>query len=144
MTDTPEGKMPEMKMDPAALYHEEIFTDRKMGTIRRLTPVKPDGSPDPARKVVYIGESQLLTSVGALPLNFEIAASSLDEAAREYGAAVKRAFEDAMEELAEMRRRASSSLILPKAGAGPLGPGSLDPGRLGPGGLPGGGKIKFP
>jgi len=139
MTDTPDGTMPDIQLDPAALYHEEVFTDRKMGTLRRLTPIKPDGSADPARKIVYMGESQLLTSVGALPLNFEIPASSLEEAAREYGAAVRRAFAEAMEELAELRRRASSSLIIPKAGAGPLGPGSL-----GPGGLPGGGRLKFP
>lgn len=32
-----------------------------------LTPVKSDGSPNPSRKVVYVGEAQLLTTVGALP-----------------------------------------------------------------------------
>lgn len=132
-----DDKLPEMKMDPAALYREELFTDRRIGAIRRLTPVTADGSPDPARKTIFTGESQILTSVGALPLSFEIPAASLEEAARGYSEAARRALTEAMEELAEMRRRASSSLIIPKAGA------SLDPGKLGPGGLPGG-KIKFP
>jgi hypothetical protein len=32
--------MPELKMDPTNLYREEIITDRKIGTIRVMTPVK--------------------------------------------------------------------------------------------------------
>jgi hypothetical protein len=55
---------PELKMDPANLYREEIFTDRKVGTIRVMTPVKTDSSFDAARKVIYVGETQLMTPVG--------------------------------------------------------------------------------
>jgi len=129
----PENTAPEPKMDPTSLYHEEVFTDRKIGAIRRLTPVKPDGSPDPARKPVFVGEAQLLTSVGALPLSFEIPAETLDEATHKYSDAAKLAFERAVQELQEMRRQAASSIVLPGQGAG-----------LPPGGLPGAGKIKFP
>ena len=120
-------------MDPANLYHEEVFTDRKIGAIRRLTPVKADGTPDPARTPVFVGEAQLLTSVGALPLSFEIPAQSLDEATRNYSEAAKQAFERAVQELQEMRRQAASSIVLPGQTPG-----------IGPGGLPGTGKIKFP
>ena len=63
---------PELKMDPSNLYREEIFTDRKIGTIRVMTPVKSDSSSDLNRKVIYVGETQLMTPVGALPLAFEI------------------------------------------------------------------------
>lgn len=45
----------ELKMDPAALYREDLYTDRKMGTIRVLTPVTTDGATDSARKVQYLG-----------------------------------------------------------------------------------------
>ena len=129
-----ENTAPEPKMDPASLYHEEVFTDRKIGTIRRLTPVRQDGTPDPARTTVFVGEAQLMTSVGALPLSFEIPAQSLDQAAGKYSEAAKQAFERAVQELQEMRRQAASSIVLPGQGAG-----------LPPGGLPGsGGKIKFP
>jgi hypothetical protein len=34
------------KLDPAALYLEEVFTDRRIGTIRRMTPVKADATTD--------------------------------------------------------------------------------------------------
>ena len=124
-------------MDAAELYREEIFTDRKIGTIRRLTPVRADGSTDSARPVVYVGEAQMLTPMGALPLTFEIPAKTLEEAAAKFGPATKEAVEHARQELQELRRQASSSIVVPQAGAAGLGP-------VGPGGLPGGGKIKLP
>jgi hypothetical protein len=126
------------RMDSADLWREDVFTDRKIGTIRRLTPVKADGSPDPARKIVFVGEASLDTPAGALPLNFEIPGDTLEQAANAYGPAVQKAFEEAMEALKEMRRRASSSLVLPGGG-----PGGLSGGGLGPGMGPGPGKIKL-
>ena len=75
---------PELKMDPANLYREEIFTDRKIGTLRVMTPVKKDSSVDAARKVIYVGETQLMTPVGALPLAFEVEGDSLGQAAEKF------------------------------------------------------------
>jgi len=134
------GRLDEMAgeptMDASSLYREEIFTDRKVGTIRMLTPVQTNGSPDPGRKVVFVGEAQLLTSVGALPLSFEIDAQSLEDAVAKYAHAAKEGFERAVQELQELRRQASSSIIVPDR-VGGLGPG----GPLG--GMPGGGRIKL-
>jgi len=127
-------KSTDAAMDPAALYQEETFTDRKVGTLRRLTPVKPDGSPDPGRAVLYLGQAQFLTPMGTLPLGFEIEASTLSEAVSRFSDAARKAFENAMEELRELRREAASSIIIPEMGAG---------GMPGPGGLPGGGKIQL-
>lgn len=129
-----QNKAPDPQMDVAALYREEIFTDRKMGTIRRLTPVKADGSTDPARSVLYVGDAQILTQVGTLPLSFEIPAQSLQEAVTKFGPATKQAIEQAMRELQELRRQASSSIVIPQGGVPPIGPG----------GVPGGGKLKLP
>ena len=39
--------LPDIQLDRAGLYREDIFTDRQAGTIRRLTPVTVDGSTDP-------------------------------------------------------------------------------------------------
>jgi hypothetical protein len=119
-------------MDAAELYREEAFTDRAVGSIRRLTPVMPDGSPDERRAVSYIGQTQILTPVGALPLTFEIEAATLEEAVRKFGDAAQQAAEHTIEELRQMRREAASSLVLPDAGTGRGG------------GFPGGGKIQFP
>lgn len=129
----------ELKMDSANLYREEIFTDRRAGTIRVMTPVKRDGSSDSARKVIYVGEAQLLTPVGALPLAFQIDADSLGDAVEKFAAAASVAVERAVKELQQMRREAASSLVIPGSGGG-----GLPPGFGGPGGLGGGGKIQMP
>lgn len=128
------GRDPEM--DSANLYREEIYTDRRVGTIRVLIPVTDTGATDAARKTIYAGEAQMLTQMGTLPLNFEIDAASLSEAVSRYSEAAKTAMEDTMRELEQMRREAASGLVIPRAGAGALGPGG--------GGLGGGGKIQLP
>jgi len=122
-------------MDSASLYREEIVTDRKVGTIRVMTPIKSDGSPDTGRNIVYIGEAQLMTSVGTLPINFEIEGKTLDAAVANFAETAKEAVERTMKDLQELRRQAASSIVVPQGGMGGL-PG---------GGMPGGGgKIQIP
>lgn len=128
----------EAQMDSADLWREEIVTDRKIGTLRVMTPIRPDGVADPARRTSYVGEAQMMTNMGALPITFEIEAASLAEAVQKYGDAAREAFERAMRELQDMRRQAASSLVLPGQGGGGFGPGGLPPG------LGGGGKIQMP
>ena len=116
------------------LYLEEIFTDRRVGTVQRLTPVTAQGQPDASRSILFVGQTQILTPAGALPLSFEIDANTLEEAIARFGKSAEGAVEDTMKRLEEMRREAASSLIVPGSGAGPIG---------GPGGVPGGG-IQMP
>src|ERR1700694_6163244 len=102
MATKPEQMTSELKVDPASLYQEEIFTARRVGPIRRLTPIKRDGTRDTARAVLYIGETQVLTPAGALPIGFEIGAGSLEEAAGKVGPPAKGAIERPVEELQEV------------------------------------------
>lgn len=139
MAERPEERMPDPTMDPNDLYREEIVTDRRVGTLRVLSPIKADGSTDAQRKTVYVGEAQIYTNMGALPLSFEIAATTLAEAVDGYASAAKEAVERAVRELEDMRRQAASSIVIPRGGAGGLPGGGL-PG----GGLGGGGKIQLP
>src|SRR6267143_5513589 len=132
MANRPEQTTNELKVDPASLYQEEIFTDRRVGTIRRLTPVKKDGQRDQARPVLYVGETQVLTPAGALPIGFEIGAGSLEEAAEKFGQLAREAIERTVKELQELRRQAASQIVVPQ---GPLPP-------LTGGGAGGGGKIQ--
>ena len=76
-----------------------------------------------------MGEAQILTNMGPLPINFEIDATSLADAIAKYGDAAKAGVENAMRELQEMRRQQSSSLVIPQGGVPNLG---------------GGGKIQLP
>jgi hypothetical protein len=127
------------KMDPTSLYREDIITDRKVGTIRMLTPLASDGTTDSARAVLYMGEAQIMTGAGPLPISFEIEADSLKAAVDEFGNAAKEAIERTVRDLQEMRRQAASSIVVPQGGMGGLGGGGL-----GGGGLGGGGKIQIP
>ena len=123
---TPDLKSSELKLDPDKLYLEEVFTDRRIGTLRRLTPVTKDGKTDTSRGIVYVGETQIMTPAGSIPIGFEIGAGSLQEAAEKFGPAAKEAIDRTVLELQELRRQASSSIVVPQ---GPLG---------------GGGKIQLP
>ncbi len=124
---TPELKSSELKLDPDKLYLEEVFTDRRIGTLRRLTPVTKDGKTDASRAVLYVGETQIMTPAGSIPIAFEIGAESLGEAAEKFGALAKDAIDRTVRELQELRRQASSSIVVPQ---GPLSGG--------------GGKIQLP
>jgi hypothetical protein len=129
-----QNDLPDVRLDPAAMYREEIFTDRRAGTIRRLTPVTLDGATDTSREVLFSGQTQLLTPAGVLPLVFEIEAKTLEEALQKFPDGVKVALEQAIDEAREMRREAASRIVVPEVGASGLGPGPVQ----------GGGKIKFP
>ena len=131
MATKPEQQSTELKVDPNSLYMEEIFTDRRIGTIRRLTPVKEDGQRDTARAVLFMGETQVLTPAGALPIGFEIGAGSLGEAAEKFGQLAKDAIERTVKELQELRRQAASQIVVPQGPLPPMGGG-------------GGGKIQMP
>jgi hypothetical protein len=140
----PNDDRADAEMDASELYREELITDRRVGTIRVLQPITPEGTPDPSRRAEYVGEAQIMTSVGALPLSFVLPDESLAAAVAGYGAAAKEAMERAMNELQEMRRQAASSIVVPGAGGGggALGGG----GGFGGGGFggPGRGKIQMP
>jgi hypothetical protein len=130
-----ERDVAELRMDPTSLYREETFTDRRLGVIRVLTPVTKDGLADASRRVLYLGEAQLLTQMGALPLTFEIEAGSLGEATEKFAAGAKVAVERAVKEIQDMRREAASPIIIPDR---------VPPGLGGPGGLRGSGHIQLP
>jgi hypothetical protein len=128
-----QNDLPDVKLDATGMYREEVFTDRRAGTIRKLTPVTMDGSVDNTRHVLFSGQTQLLTPAGVLPLVFEIDALTLEEALEKFPEGVKGALEQAIDEAREMRREQASRIVVPEVGGG-----------MGPGPAAGGGKIKFP
>ena len=108
------------RMDARGLFREDTFTDQRVGTIRRLTPVNADGTDDASRPILYIGQATVMTPMGSLPLSFELEAATLGEAVAAFGDAAQRAVEEAAREIQEMRRQAASSIVIPDAGAAAL------------------------
>ena len=119
MTDQRGPSPAEITVDLSNLHREEVFTDLQAASIRRLTPVKSDGSQDSARDVMYIGETNLMTQMGPLPVQFPIEAKDLDDAFSQFAEGVKGAIERLNERAKEMAREESSRIVVPGApGAG--------------------------
>ena len=95
-----EAEKGQEQMDAANLFREEIYTDRKIGVIRCLVPVTAEGKVDESRKVIYTGEAQIMTQMGALPISFDIEADNAG-------------VEKTMKELQELRRAAASKIVVP-------------------------------
>jgi len=104
---------PEVNMDATALTREEVYTDSRIGSIRKMIPVTVDGEPDASRSIQFVGSTQIMTPGGALPLSFEIESETLAGAVAGFGAAAKLAVERTMEELKEMQRQQASSIVVP-------------------------------
>ena len=83
----------DFKVDRSNLYREETFTDLKVGSIKRLTPVRPDGSDDKSRKVVFVGQSSLMTPHGPVPIQNVIPAKELQQAIKKFPEAMQAAMD---------------------------------------------------
>lgn len=101
------------QMDVANLYTEELITDRKVGTIHVLTPITPEGSRDASRPMIFLGEANLMTQMGPLPISFEIPAETVAEAVSGYGEAAQKGIKDTIERIQAMRRDAANQIVTP-------------------------------
>lgn len=110
-----DSALEQMKMDASNLYKEETYTDRQMGSLHVMTPVDSRGEVDDSRSVLYMGNTQLMTPYGAMPLSFEIEAASLEEALDKFGETAKQALDRTIEEAKEYQREKASSIVIPDA-----------------------------
>ena len=119
MTSPSSTPLEEIEVDRDNLYLEEVFTDLKIATIRRLSPVKSDGSPDETRPTLFQGQTQLMSQMGPLPVSCAIEAPNLEQAMDKFPEAIGEAIERMIEEAREVQRQDASRIIVP--GAAPLG-----------------------
>ena len=106
----------EFTIDRSGLYREESFTDLKTGTIKRLTPVKPDGSQDKSRKTVFVGHTSILTPNGPLPIQNEIPAKELPQAIKRFPEAMQLAMGHLMDEVKKYKEQEESRIQKPDSG----------------------------
>ena len=111
----------DLKVETANLYREEMFTDLRVATLRRLVPVRVDGTDDPGRPVLFSAQTTLMTQAGPVPVSAAIEARTLEEAARKFPDAIQAAVERLVEEAREMQRREMSRIVVPGA-MPPAGP----------------------
>ena len=120
----------DMAADIDNLYREETFTDGKAASVRRLTPVTPDGEIDSSRPSQFIGDTTLMTQMGPIPVQFQLEVDDLKSAFEAFPEGVKGAIEKLNERAQEMAREEASRIVTP---------GGMPGGGLSGGGMPGGG-----
>lgn len=132
-TEEERQELGQVRVDSANLYREEVYTDLRIATIRRLTPVRPDGTPDESRQPLFTGQTHVMSQAGPLPVECAIEARTLEEAAEKFPQAIREAVDRLVEEAKELRRRETSRIVVP---------GSMPGGNLpGGGGILGGGDF---
>ena len=121
-----EAETKDIQMDAGNLYREESYTDLKAGTMRKLVPVKADGTDDPSRPPIFSAATQVMTPGGVLPLNGEVeGAQTLAEAVAGFAPAIKQAIADLREEMAALQRERASQIVVPGRNAPPPPPDLL-------------------
>lgn len=113
MSDATNKKGNDIKVDLENLYCEETFTDLKLGWIRRLTPVKPDGSKDESREYIFIGQTQLVTPQGPLPVQCQIPEKTLEEAIEQFPQVMEQTMHNMIKKAIERQEQAASPTSAP-------------------------------
>jgi hypothetical protein len=108
-------KSVDFQVDRTNLYQEESFTDLRAGTIKRLTPVKPDGSEDKTRKTIFVGHTNILTPQGPLPIQGVIQAKELQQAIKRFPEAMEAAMNRLVEEVKKYQEREDSRIQKPES-----------------------------
>lgn len=103
----------EIKVDSENLYREETITDLRVATLRRMVPIKVDGTDDDSRPVLFMGETQLMSAGGPLPISCPIEASTLEDAIAKFPESVNAAVERMVEQAREMQRQEASRIVVP-------------------------------
>ena len=117
MSDPQVQPLSEIKLDDTNLYREEVITDLRVGSLKQLTPITKDGERDLARPMVFVGETQLMSQVGPLPVQARIEAENLQAAIDRFPAAIQTAVEAMIEEVKELQRKEMSRIVVPGADA---------------------------
>ena len=107
----------ELQIDARNLYREETLTDLKAGSIRQLIPVTLEGKNDTSRRLIFVGQTQIMTQMGPLPVQGRIEARSLSEAIEKFPEAIQSAIEALMDEAREAQRQEASRIVVPGAEA---------------------------
>ena len=119
MNQEAQGMDIDFTVDVNNLYREESITDLKVASIRKLVPIKVDGTEDTSRKTIYIGHTQLMSSQGPLPIQETLEVETLDEAIKAFPAAMEKSLQDMVEKIQQMQRqqeimqREESRIIVP-------------------------------
>ena len=102
-----------IKIDADHLWKEENFTDLKVGSIRKLTPIKLDGTEDESRNATFSATTNIMTPGGALPVSGEIEATTLEEAVEKFPEAINQAIKQLQEDMIKYQQEQANRIVTP-------------------------------
>ena len=104
------------QVDKTNLYREISITDLKIANIRQLIPVNIDGSDDTSRETIFIGNTQLGTPQGPIPMQAVLEATSIEEAMDFFPEAMELETQKVIENFKRMearQKKEKSNIIMP-------------------------------
>lgn len=108
-----ENALENIKIDADNLWIEENITDLKVGSIRKMTPIKADGTEDESRTPTFSATTNIMTPGGALPVSGEIEASNLAEAIEKFPDAINAAIQKLQEDMVKYQQEQASKIVTP-------------------------------
>ena len=108
-----ENTLENINIDGENLWKEESITDLNVGNIRKLTPIKLDGTEDESRTASYSATTNIMTPGGALPISGEIEATTLAEAVENFPAAINIAVKKLQEDMIKMQQEQANKIVTP-------------------------------
>jgi len=107
----------DFQVDKENLFREETITDLKIATIRKLIPIKADGSDDLDRGMIFIGTTQLGTPQGPIPMQAVLEAATFEQAMIAFPLAMEAETQKVIENLKKMheqqKKTQDSRIIIP-------------------------------
>jgi len=98
----------DFSVDKNNLYREESITDLKVASIRKLIPIKSDGTEDKGRTPLFFGHTQLMSPQGPVPIQAPLQANNFEEAINEFPKAMKEALANVIENIKKMQEEEQS------------------------------------
>jgi hypothetical protein len=90
------------EVDRTNLYREEAYTDLKSASVRKLIPVRVDGTVDESRQPLFFGHAELISPQGPIPVQAELWAETLEGAFEALPAAMQKAAEEVRRDYDQM------------------------------------------
>lgn len=112
MAETAENEK-QARFNAQNLYREETYSDLTVGSIRQMTPVTADGAADPTRPLLFVGQAEVYTPQGPMPVQFPIEAGDLKQAMERFPEAMEAFVAHLIEQARELQRQEQSRLIVP-------------------------------
>ncbi len=103
----------DFSVDKDNLYREESYTDLQMASIRKMVPIKADGTDDGTREPLFFASTQLMSPQGPLPIQAPLKSKTLEAAIEEFPGVIKFAIEKTVEKIQKMQQEEESRIVVP-------------------------------